>query len=177
MAQLVGFDPCLPTPKKVQFNAIDFNMLSKKALREIIGILIQEVERLSRPKGNFAIKQKTGKVQRSQMKVETSEDDKIYENRRPSVKETSKMHRSKTFSKKISSEIKTTKICWYFNNSTCKFGRECRNLHAGEKRDNEKQLNGKLTLEQSKSISSDKVKESYADVARSSSKMLSPADT
>ena len=49
MAQLVGFDPSLPTTKKAQFNAIDFNMLSKKALREIIGILIQEVERLSRP--------------------------------------------------------------------------------------------------------------------------------
>ena len=89
MAQLVGFDPCLPTTQKAQFNTTDLNVLSKKALKEIIDILIQEVERLRRPKGNFARKQKSGKVQRSQAKVrvKTSENDKISQHGQSSVKE------------------------------------------------------------------------------------------
>ena len=78
----------------------------------------------------------------------------------------------KSFPKKLDSKTgKSKRICWYFNNSTCKFGKFCWNLHRRlEKLDNDKKSpqkrNGKLksrkTLDKT-SEKSESLKEAVLD--------------
>ena len=113
-----------------------FEILSKDALIQIIGILLNEIE-----------------------STRKSDDGK-----RGS-------EQPKSFPKKQDYKTgKSKRICWYFNNSTCKFGKFCWNLHRRvEKLDKKKspqKRNGKLksrkTLEKT-SEKSESLKEAVLD--------------
>ena len=109
-------------------------ILSKDALVRIIGILIKEIECSGQSEESFPEEEKSRNVQAIQTGKKVSGKKQNYSvnwiNQQSSWNENGKSEQSRSFPKKSGSKTRKSKrICWYFNNSMCKFGRLCWNLH------------------------------------------------